>query len=232
MRIPVLGKGDFQQLSNANIAGWATIGTFTVPRAIVAALSDDLPWFMKLAVRTTFNLEAAAGRTTYQANLGFPFPDPAWLPTAGKVYAEFQEGDTVTASGVVSYNAAQGTVTANVTANAGTLVVDVLIPAGAVRFVKVRPTGFGSRRERTIWSRPVRVLADVDQTRSPQRWHGNHVLVQDWALRLELLSPYAIAWASPLTEISIPYRQMSLPEYLEKYGIAPSQLEAVLAAGW
>mgnify|MGYP007126179637 CR=1 FL=1 len=186
MTIPVLSKDDLQQLSNANIPGWATIGIWTVPRAIVAALADDLPWYMKLAIRKTFNLSAQSGRTTYQANLGTAFPDPPWLPTSAKVYAEYRENGTVTAQGVVSYDALAGTVTANVTANAGTLVVDVLMPAGAVRWVKTRPVGYGGRRERAIWNRPVRILADVDQTRSPQRWHGSHVLVQDWALRLEV----------------------------------------------
>ena len=232
LRRGILTKASFVQLSNANIPGWATVGTYQVPRAVVNALRADLPFYIKLATRQTFQLSASAGRTSYTVTLGFAFPDPPWLPSGAKVYAEFVESGVVTASGVTAYNAATGSVTANVTANAGELRIDVLMPAGNLRILKFRPVGFGGRRERMIWSRPVRVLADVDQNRSPQSWQGDHVLAQEWGLRMELLSSYEISWASPLTEISIPFEELALTDWLRQTGIRPDQLEQALAVGW
>ena len=236
MAVTRLHDEDFVRFSNSGQLGrQVMVAQYRVPRSTVLRLRPELPIAARVAWRTTISLQAEGDRTTHVADLGQPFPDPAWLPTDQKVACRFRVGGVVVAQGFQTYDATAGTVTANVTDQAGDLEIDVLMPKGALALAAFAPTGHAAMREQVLLTIDLGTAHYVDQHRKPFRVSHERYLLPDWGLKWYLRSYYEVGMDSPITTIYIDVDESTvdnLRAVLAERGLSYEAYERAVLAAW
>ena len=227
---------DFERYSNqGQLNRQVLVAQYRVPRSTVLRLSPGLPIAVRIAWRTLIDLPAEAGRTSYTASLGEPFPDPPWLPPDAKVYAAYRVGQAVVAEQVISYDAQAGTVQAAVTDQAGQLQIDVLMPRGALTLAATAATGQAAVREQAVLTIDLMLAHRADQNRRPFSVAAERYLLPDWGLRWYLRAGYLVGMDSPITVLAIDVDQATMDQLqavLAEHGLTVQQFEQAALQAW